>query len=698
MLNLKFRIGTKLAIMAGIGVLVSIAMIINLRVGSTSIAGSIAATNLQQRITAEAIDAKASIRGMQVGMRDLRLARTAEEIQRSVAAIDSGRDTAMRFIDSLLGQVNVADARDRVHKVKVLIDAFVDASRAIVTSKTDGLKLAVRRRDNGAAWDNQYAALVSSPALAGSTRRQEIETALRQANDAILDSRIAGWRFVATAEPATANRMNKSADLAFAMVGQARSLADDKALGDTIAALTGTVSEFKAIMVQLTTSLSTEERIVRERAQPAAVDMDDLIDAVVLAAKDLADRALSRSTSEMTSVERLGLTFGAIVVLVMIGSAVYGRISIARPIRAIGNVLTELANGNKAVDIPYTTRSDEVGDAARAADNFRDNLVRMDRMEAAQRDAESRAAAAKRVADERAIAERQAAEQQAATRRKADMLRLADDFERAVGNIVDTVTSASTELEAAARTLTKTAETTEHLSGTVASASEQASANVQSVASATDEMTSSIEEISRQVVESNRIALDAVKQAQTTDARIAELSQAAGRIGDVLKLITAVAEQTNLLALNATIEAARAGEAGKGFAVVAQEVKVLAGQTAKATGEIATQIAGMQAATHDSVAAIKEIGGTIGRISAITGTIAAAVEEQGAATQEIARNVQQAAQGTAQVATNIIDVNRGASETGAASNQVLTSAQSLSKESTNLKTQVDRFLVTVRAG
>jgi methyl-accepting chemotaxis protein len=206
-----------------------------------------------------------------------------------------------------------------------------------------------------------------------------------------------------------------------------------------------------------------------------------------------------------------------------------------------------------------------------------------------------------------------------------------------------------------------------------------------------------VDEIARQVAESSRIATEAVAQAQKTGARIAELSQAAARIGDVVQLITDIAAQTNLLALNATIEAARAGDAGRGFAVVASEVKALAAQTAKATGDIGTQIAGMQMATEESVTAIKEIGGTIARISEIAGAIAAAVEEQGAATQEIARNVQQAANGTSQVATNIVDVNRGAAETGTASSQVLSSAQSLSGESQNLKNEVERFLTTVRA-
>jgi methyl-accepting chemotaxis protein len=231
----------------------------------------------------------------------------------------------------------------------------------------------------------------------------------------------------------------------------------------------------------------------------------------------------------------------------------------------------------------------------------------------------------------------------------------------------------------------------------VAAASEQASANVGAVASAAEEMSASVTEISRQVHDSSRIAGEAVKQAERTDIRINELLKAAGRIGDVVKLITAIAEQTNLLALNATIEAARAGESGRGFAVVASEVKALAAQTAKATEEIGTQITGMQAATQDSVGAIKEISTTITHIADIATTIAATVEEQGAATAEIARNVSEAAKGTAEVAEKITQVNRGASATGSASAQVLASARSLSNESGNLKTEVEKFLRTVRA-
>jgi methyl-accepting chemotaxis protein len=346
------------------------------------------------------------------------------------------------------------------------------------------------------------------------------------------------------------------------------------------------------------------------------------------------------------------------------------------PLSGLTSGMKELAGGNFGVVLPGLDRKDEVGDMAQAVETF------------------------KVKAEEKARDEAEAKVKQdlvAAKQRKADMIKLADDFESAVGEIVETVSSASTELEASAGTLTKTAERAQVITTTVAAASEEASTNVQSVASATEEMASSVNEISRQVQESARMANEAVDQARKTNDRVGELSKAAARIGDVVELINTIAGQTNLLALNATIEAARAGEAGRGFAVVASEVKALAEQTAKATGEIGQQITGIQAATQESVHAIKEISGTIERLSEISSTIAAAVEEQGAATQEISRNVQQAAQGTQQVSSNITDVQRGASETGSASSQVLSAAKSLSSDSNRLKLEVGKFLNSVRA-
>jgi methyl-accepting chemotaxis protein len=415
--------------------------------------------------------------------------------------------------------------------------------------------------------------------------------------------------------------------------------------------------------------------IVAERMRPAAREVSKRIDDLVNVANEFAARRKGEMLAELDRVANFAFIVGVVVMLMMIGSAVFSVLSVARPIRRIGDVLLQLAGGNKAVEILYTTRGDEVGDTARAAHTFKDNLIRIEQMEAERRDQEAAAAA----------------------RRKDEMIKLAGAFEAAVGGIINSVSSASQQLEAAAGTLSGTAEETQQLSGMVAAASEEASTNVGAVASAAEEMSASVVEISRQVHDSSRIANEAVKQAEHTDLRINELLKAAGRIGDVVKLITAIAEQTNLLALNATIEAARAGESGRGFAVVASEVKALAAQTAKATDEIGAQIQGMQAATEDSVGAIKEIGATIARISDISTTIAATIEEQGAATSEIARNVSEAAKGTAEVAEKITQVNSGASSTGSASAQVLASARSLSSESGLLKAEVEKFLNTVRA-
>ena len=382
-----------------------------------------------------------------------------------------------------------------------------------------------------------------------------------------------------------------------------------------------------------------------------------------------------RAAAEKQSSDTLARTVSTALIVVF-GLALAASLGVSIFLaRVLGGMITGLAQsmlalaaGNTDLEVPGTDRGDEVGEMARATETFR-----------------------------RAAIDGRAAMERAAVERKAVVHRLAHQFEDAVAHSIEAVSSASVELEAVAGTLTNTAAATQLLSGSVAAASQQASANVRSVASAIEEMTSSADEISRRVQEANQIAGSAVTQAKRTDGRVAELSHAASRIGEVIKLINTVAEQTNLLALNATIEAARAGEAGRGFAVVAQEVKALAAETAKATDEIGLHIAGIQAATQDAVATIKEIGVTIGGISEIASTVAAAVEEQGAVTQEIARSVQDAVRGTTEVAANVTKVDRNAGKTNAASSQVLASTQAIAKESTILKGEVQKFLATVRA-
>lgn len=387
------------------------------------------------------------------------------------------------------------------------------------------------------------------------------------------------------------------------------------------------------------------------------------------------------AATETAATERVG-TFNLILwgisglVFLIIGGGLLGvGLGVIRPMTRMTGVMARLADGEMDIEIPSLARADEVGAIARAVQVFRENALRVQAMESEQ-------AGLKLKAEEE---------------RKLAMGRVADGFEQAVGKIVEAVSSASTEIELAAGSLTKTAETNHKLTAEAASASDRSSSNAQSAAAASDQMASSVAEIGRQVQESENITNAAVRQAEQTNERIAELSQSAGRIGEVVKLIAAVAEQTNLLALNATIEAARAGEAGRGFAVVASEVKALAAQTAKATEEIGAQITQMQTATQQSVSAIKAIGTTIGQISEISAAIAAAVEQQSASTQEIARSVQQAAQGAIEVGSSLTDVGRGSANTKAAAEQVHGFARSLSQEGSSLKLEVGKFLQTIRA-
>jgi methyl-accepting chemotaxis protein len=430
----------------------------------------------------------------------------------------------------------------------------------------------------------------------------------------------------------------------------------------------------KEVLVLSRRNEDKEARVLHAKASLAGVKADETLQKDVLLNSKGADVAGVQASESFDNDIKIVLSSLLVTIIAGIGAAVLLVRGVSAGIKSIVAPMQALGNGDLTAEVPHQGETTEIGAMANTLQVFKQALI------------------AKKAADEAAARDADAKIERG---RRVDGI--TRDFESLIGEIVETVSAASTQLEASAGTLTSTAERAQQLTTTVAAASEEASTNVRSVASATEEMASSINEIGRQVQDSARMAGEAVEQARKTNDRVSELSKAAARIGDVVELINTIAGQTNLLALNATIEAARAGEAGRGFAVVASEVKALAEQTAKATGEIGQHITGIQTATQDSVNAIKEIGGTIEKLCEISSTIASAVEEQGAATQEISRNVQQAAHGTQQVSSNITDVQRGASETGSASSQVLAAAQSLSGDSRRLKLEVGKFLNSVRA-
>ena len=620
----------------------------------------------------------------------------SQDASRSVAnnarAIsDLNKQLSIEMLEARRNEKNFQQRRNETYakahaELMVTIDRDFDRLQALMQSDAmNALREKVRlARDAFKTYGADFSALVSAEVklglnetlgLSGSLRAavHDIESRLKEIDDPRLTSWMLMMRrhekdFMLRRDPKYVGELKKAA------AEFAKALTSAAVAPNVVAEINSKLEKYQKEFVawsdaaQQTANLDANMMKTFRGLEPAMVEVGQGVERLYVAAE--ASEAATRSSVGSWML----MAFGLAVVLVFGLSFLIGR-SISRALASMISAMTGLAGGDVKVAIPGLGRRDEIGEMAGAVEVFKNSMIETERLRAEQLEAEQRQAA----------------------QRKADMIRLADAFEGAVGEIVETVSSAATELEASADTLTKAAERSQGLATAVASASEEASTNVQSVSSASEELSTSVNEISRQVQESSRVAGEAVEQAQKTNGRVGELAQAASRIGDVVELINTIAGQTNLLALNATIEAARAGEAGRGFAVVASEVKALAEQTAKATGEISQQISGIQDATRHSVGAIKEISDTIGRMSEISATIAAAVEQQGAATQEISRNIQHAATGTQQVSSNITEVQHGATETGSASAQVHSAAQLLSSDSNRLKIEVSKFLDSVRA-
>ncbi len=670
------RIGNKLGAVGLFGVLLSGGMVANQMVSESAINSANHRAGLQQAIADRTLEGNVALRGMELAVRDIGQSKNQSELEKNSGSLNDAFAAMTRALDVAIGNVVKPEDKERLQNIRSLAAEYHKHASEIGKTQLRIFEITRKRSERSRDWTKTFEGLLLSSALIGASNRTDVEKVLNEADSMFNAVQSATWRLIATGDESEKQVIvNRTGGLDDTL-DNARSIISDTGLLGTINSLATTVKGFSAVTGEAIQVEAVKKELVDVKASPVANQGRELMRTAVEVAGKNTEESRTLATNGLGEANRLSFAMAIVMMLSLVGSVIFTFVGVSRPLTRLSGALGKMAAGELNIEIPGAVRGDEVGDVAKAVVVIRENAEQKARDEA----------------EAKASQNKHAAEQ-----RRADMVRLADTFETAVGEIVETVSSASTELETSAGTLTANAEHAQELTTMVAAASGEASTNVQSVASATEELSSSVNEISRQVQESARMATEAVGQARITNDRVSELSKAAGRIGDVVELINTIAEQTNLLALNATIEAARAGEAGRGFAVVASEVKALAEQTSKATGEIGQQISGIQAATQDSVNAIKEISGTIERLSEISSTIAAAVEEQGAATQEISRNVQQAAHGTQQVSSGITNVQRGAAETGSASNQVLSAAQSLSGDSNRLKVEVGKFLNSVRA-
>ncbi len=564
------------------------------------------------------------------------------------------------------------DQQAKYDEMLAVLDAYGADFEQAVKMKADGDWL----QDEELSGLGEKASNNMSDIMADAISNSDYEVAAYagQAGDKLMNARLASERFVASKDPAFIEQSARSV-LIFSSsiaalqgklkVQQHRRLAQEAA--QTMQKYSMTLSELKDLAVEL-------NALINDKMAAGSKRVGELANEITAAQQAAMGVVAGDTTRKVQQALQLMLVIAGVALAIGILAAVLIGRSISRPVRLMTATMSDLAGGNLDTIIPAQENKDEIGDMARTVVVFKDALI-------AQRSADD---AARREAETK-LARSQALEA------------LIAGFEGKVGELVASLSTASSHLQESAQSMTATAAETNQQSNAVAAAAEQATANVQTVAAATEELTSSISEIGRQVNQSTGIAQKAVAQAAHTNNQVQGLAVSAQAIGDVVRLISEIAAQTNLLALNATIEAARAGDAGKGFAVVASEVKNLASQTAKATEEISSKVTEIQQATTESVSAIQAIAQVIEEISHISTTIATAVEQQSAATNEIARNVQQASHGTTEVSGNIQNVTEAAGETGRAAGAVLGAATELGQQSNTLNSEVGQFIAQVRA-
>jgi len=540
----------------------------------------------------------------------------------------------------------------------------MELRRAYIARQKELFELSPKLADAMAYAVDQAA--TSAPALTGS---------MLSASRGLVAARTYMLRFLLSNSDADAKNQQQALQTAQAAVQMANMAAVGTPVEEIIDSVTQMSNTYESSASLLMALAMRSNKLWYTQARAVRQEMNDTTQRTVEHLLSAGRRDSAAAVESLTQASSVLAGVAALVLAVVVLINWLTVHLIARPIVAVTSVMNRLAEGDNTVEVSYRDQTDEVGGMAQAVQVFKENALRLERMNAEQDELKARAEAEK----------------------KRAMEDLADALESSVKGIAETVSAAATQMHHTAEALTSISQETSSQATSVAAATEQASNNVETVASAAEELTSSIQEIGRQVTAASDIAASAVRQTERTNGLVVDLAQAAARIGEVIGLITDIANQTNLLALNATIEAARAGEMGKGFAVVAGEVKNLANQTARATEDISTQIGGVQTSTQEAVSAIQTISSTIDEISGIQGTIAAAVEEQTAATNEIARNVEQAAAGTRDVSSHIEKVTAAAGRTGEGAGELLAAAEELARQSVRLDSEVDDFIARIRA-